>query len=534
MEIAYTLYRVSTKSQVDKVKDDIPMQREACREFAERQGWVIGKEFLEKGISGFKVLAENRDAIQDLKSAAIKGEFHILLVFMFDRIGRIDDETPFVVEWFVKHGIKVWSVNEGEQRFENHVDKLMNYIRFWQASGESEKTSMRIKTRMQQLTVEGRYTGGPVPFGYQIVKRGRLNKKGNEIYDLEIDPNESGYVTEVFEKTVKDGYGSFRLASYLNKLGIKTHNGAKFQSNTIIRILRNKLYCGYIVSGEAISPHMQELQIVSKELFEQAQYILDQRAEKNDDKRQLAMTTKSKTLLSGIMFCAHCGGRLTSNLYHDTYIRSDGTARTAEYLRYLCYHKSRRLCKCTGQSTYAAEKVDEAVCSVIRDMFHRIKGAPEEEVLQKNFKKEMTSCKAKQTKINMELKKHKNQLEKLEDEIAKTLTGESMYSPEQLTKAIKLVEEKISEANLQIEQLSNEMEGKKSSMEMIKPAYERFTNWADEFDFCSMERKKMIISQLVSRIELGKGYKINVELNMDYEQFCEGFEVVNKGSNILV
>ena len=29
MNIAYTLYRVSTKQQVDKMKDDIPMQREA-------------------------------------------------------------------------------------------------------------------------------------------------------------------------------------------------------------------------------------------------------------------------------------------------------------------------------------------------------------------------------------------------------------------------------------------------------------------------------------------------------------------------
>ena len=148
--IAYALYRVSTKGQVDKVKDDIPMQREACHEFADRMGWTIGKEFLEKGVSGFKVSAKDRDAIQDLKDAALKGEFQVLLVFMFDRIGRIDDETPFIVEWFAKHNIRVWSVNEGEQRFESHVDKLMNYIRFWQAAGESEKTSMRIRTRMQQ------------------------------------------------------------------------------------------------------------------------------------------------------------------------------------------------------------------------------------------------------------------------------------------------------------------------------------------------------------------------------------------------
>ena len=31
---------------------------------------------------------------------------------------------PFVVEWFVKNGIQVWSTQEGEQRFDNHIDKL--------------------------------------------------------------------------------------------------------------------------------------------------------------------------------------------------------------------------------------------------------------------------------------------------------------------------------------------------------------------------------------------------------------------------
>ena len=39
----YTLYRVSTKGQVEK--DDIPMQKESCRNFAESQGWEIVKEF---------------------------------------------------------------------------------------------------------------------------------------------------------------------------------------------------------------------------------------------------------------------------------------------------------------------------------------------------------------------------------------------------------------------------------------------------------------------------------------------------------
>ena len=160
----YTLYRVSTKGQVEK--DDIPMQKESCRDFAESQGWEIVKEFSEKGVSGFKKSAKERDELQKIQQAAMEGKFDILLVFMFDRLGRRDDETPFIVEWFTKQGIEVWSVNEGQQRFDTHVDKLMNYIRYWQASGESLKTSVRTRTRLEQLTGEGHYTGGTVPYGY--------------------------------------------------------------------------------------------------------------------------------------------------------------------------------------------------------------------------------------------------------------------------------------------------------------------------------------------------------------------------------
>ena len=44
------LYRVSTVGQVEK--DDIPMQKQYCREFAQRQpGWEIIKEFSEKGVN---------------------------------------------------------------------------------------------------------------------------------------------------------------------------------------------------------------------------------------------------------------------------------------------------------------------------------------------------------------------------------------------------------------------------------------------------------------------------------------------------
>ncbi|MBM6977467.1 recombinase family protein [Intestinimonas butyriciproducens] len=73
----YCLYRVSIKGQVEK--DDIPMQKQYCREFAESQGWTIIKEFAEKGVSGFKVAAADRDAIQEIRQDAEERKFDILL-----------------------------------------------------------------------------------------------------------------------------------------------------------------------------------------------------------------------------------------------------------------------------------------------------------------------------------------------------------------------------------------------------------------------------------------------------------------------
>ena len=94
----YCLYRVSTDKQVDyndRSQADIPMQRKACHRFAEEKGWTIIHEEQEDGVSGHKVRAENRDKLQIIKEHARQKKFDILLVFIFDRIGRITDSPLY-------------------------------------------------------------------------------------------------------------------------------------------------------------------------------------------------------------------------------------------------------------------------------------------------------------------------------------------------------------------------------------------------------------------------------------------------------
>lgn len=257
-----TIYRVSTLKQTEK--DDIPMQRQVCQEFAQQQGWNIIEEKMEKGISGYKVSAKNRDAIVELQEEALKGEFDVLLVFMFDRLGRKDDETPFVVEWFVKNGIEVWSATEGEQRFDTHVDKLMNYIRYWQASGESIKTSIRTKTRLGQIVKEGRFKGGRAPYGYNLIKKGRIGKKNKELYDLEVNEHEAGVIRTIFDLACNKGFGGRRISSTLIEKGIFNRSGKPFVQSTINTMLDNVAYLGILRSGETYSEVFPELQIIDQ------------------------------------------------------------------------------------------------------------------------------------------------------------------------------------------------------------------------------------------------------------------------------
>lgn len=67
------------------------------------------------------------------------------------------------MEWLISHGIRVWASEEGEQRIESHTDGLMNYIRFWQADGESPKTSIRTANSLHILNEQVFLPGVSVP-----------------------------------------------------------------------------------------------------------------------------------------------------------------------------------------------------------------------------------------------------------------------------------------------------------------------------------------------------------------------------------
>lgn len=522
MKKVYCLYRVSTTHQVEYSQNtdgDIPMQKTACHEFADRQGWTIFKEFYEKGVSGYKVSANDRDAIQDLKKAAEKGEFEILLVFKFDRLGRIESETPFILEWFVAHGIEMWSTKEGQQKIETRTDKLINFLRFWQAGTESENTSQRVTTAMRQMVQTGQYVGGVTPYGYCTVKSGKISKHGRELQQLMIHEQEAEVVRMIFEKTVHEGYGSHRMSQYLSDHGYRTHNGARFQCNSINRILSNSIYCGYIRFGEVISPRREDLQIIDDNLIMAAQYILGQRREKEHDKRHIAMNTKGHTLLSGNLFCGHCGSHMIASSWWDRYTRADGTKVDRKRYRYLCYHKARKLCECEGASAYTSDRIDAAILDLIRTYLERIKTTPKDLAIERKYRQHLKELQTRKRQLEKEHEAISRRLQGLTDEIGRSLTGDSRFDTDTLADAIKRAREDLTRNEELLAKCAQELTEQATLTEGLDGKYEQFRSWAEVFDRASREEQKMIVCQLIQRVEIRKGYEITVDFNPTYEQF---------------
>ena len=525
------LYRVSTTKQVDHDEQnqaDIPVQRKACREFAAKMGWTIVHEEQENGVSGYKVSASDRDKLQLLKERAEQGKFDILLVFMFDRLGRKSDETPFVVEWFVKHGIRVWSVNEGEQRFESHTDRLTNYIRYWQADGESQKTSIRTKTALGQMVQEGRFRGGSAPYGYRLAPSGIFNKRKHEVYKLEIDEDEARVVRMMFNLCVGSGYGRCKIANLISSQGIQTRTGGNWHEATVGHILHNITYMGVLRSGESQSEVLPELQIIDPATFELAQKLMTERVNEFNEQRTLPRNTSGQSMLSGNVFCGHCGGRLTLTTNGTVRKNADGVQVARRRIRYVCYNKTRHRIECNGQTGYTMHILDGMVTEVLHQIFDRMKAVREDEIVSRTQMNVTADVKNQFTAAKREFAKATKEYEAVKAKLMAIIRGESSLPESVISEMAEEAKRKMMAASEKVSALNSEMEQSNDRTNEIRRDYQNIMKWSEIFDSSDMAVKKMIAGYLIKKISVYSGYRLHIEFNINFAQFELGLEIPNE------
>ena len=562
-----SLSRVSTLIQGDKDKADIPMQKFAIREFiSTHEHWKLVREYVEVGVSGFSKKASERDVIQDILLSAYKKYFDVLVVFMFDRIGRIPDETPQVVKQIAGSGVEIWSVKEGQMEFNNHTDVLKNFLTYWVAGGESIKISMRVTEAHEQMARAGLFHGGEAGFGYDKIKSGVTNKKGKELLVPVINPENSAIVKLIYDLVYYSDLGQEKIAKALNDTNeqyfinkkILSPKGSRWTGTTISYILRNPTYKGYPAYGKTMGKkdkgkrvssdkwifsdkHIPELEIVSPEIWDYVQKIRHTRnnkRNKNDDNNLMETRDlqETKLLLIGMIKCGICGNAICSSSHQKSpYIKKSGEiVERPKELKYRCSGKAKSNKICSGQTTFSQTSIEDVVLESIFAYFDKIKSYDFDQLIADK----------KKNKVDVDDKEYRDAKAKLEDfyetqtaleaEMILVIRGKSVFNSNKLQKLLEQAELDIKQQTKIVEKYESKLKEKSIEVHEFEEMNIIIPRWRDIFMMASSGEKKMMLSRIIQQVEVFKSRdksldEVRITLKSRYQQIYQSVTMKNNG-----
>jgi|GEM_PF-2390827 len=74
-----------------------------------------------------------------------------------------------------------------------------------------------------------------------------------------------------------------------------------------------------------------------------------------------------------------------------------------------------------------------------------------------------------------------------------------------------------------VDRCQRELENSKTLLDRIRIQYETLETWSAVFSDSAIEVKKMIVAQIISAVRVSRGYNIDIDFNISFEQF--GVEV---------
>ena len=265
--------RSSTRAQTER--QTTRYQIEACRAFARAHGNEVVAELVDECVSG-NVPMDQRPAGNELIELATGRRCDVVLVFRFDRVARNAADLISTDRVLRGAGASLWSVTESHAS--PNPEPLASFGDF--AARELEAISQRMSVGRDRVAREGRWMGGPIPFGYDQDEHGRLIPSTREVGGT----SESDLARSVFER-IAAGSSTVAEARRLDSLGVfpgrrySRHDvilsGGRWQPSRINAMVRNTLYSGRHVFKSRYGPIEREVQpLVDSLVWQQVQAAL--------------------------------------------------------------------------------------------------------------------------------------------------------------------------------------------------------------------------------------------------------------------
>lgn len=455
MNRAALYIRVSTLEQAQEGYS-VGEQKERLIAYCKAKDWLIADIYVDGGYTGSNL---NRPGIQKLISETDK--FDLVLVYKLDRLSRSQRDTLYLIEEvFRPKGVDFISMQES---FDTSTPFGKAMIGLLAVFAQLEREQIKERTwmgRVARAKTGLHHGGGNIPIGYEY-----------EDGKLIVNPYEAEQVRKIYEWYLA-GASLKGITDRLQDEGYTNKYSSYNSWSSVRNILGNETYAGTLHFGDIVVEDAHEA-IISKEQFNAAQILRGKRQE------QYGSTAfQSKHLLTGLLFCGHCGGRY--------YLRNTG-----KYSYYACYSRTKQIkgmikdpnCK---NKIWKAQDLEPIIDAQIRELLSSPQMAAE---VATNKAKPVPTT--KNTDIERRIHDIDKQISKLmelyqQDDIPPELLGDK------------------------INKLYNERTALQSSLEpVVEPTAmpfdlieELLSDAAQVWDFADEAQKKRIMQSLISRIVL--------------------------------
>ena len=315
--------RLSRDDDLEGESNSISNQKRQLEDYARSQGFPNPVHFTDDGISG---TCFDRPGFLEMMKQVEAGRVEYLLIKDMSRLGRDYLKVGQIMEILRQKGVRLIAINDGvdSARGDDDFTPFRNIMNEYYA----RDTSRKIRSTFQSKGKSGKHVTGLVIYGYLW----------NEARDQWlVDEYSAGIVKRIFAMTI-EGMGPYQIANKLKEEkvlipsaylatyneGVNKNKTFKdvygWGSSTICNILDKREYLGHTVNFKT-RKHFKDKKshyvpedewtifentheaIIDQETFDLAQKVRSKVRRYPDGWGEVAP-------LTGLMYCADCGGKM--------------------------------------------------------------------------------------------------------------------------------------------------------------------------------------------------------------------------------
>ena len=306
-------YYARVSSESDEQLNSLGNQISYYEDLIKRnRNWTFVPGYIDEGLSG--ISTKKRENFNRMVEDAAQDKFDLVITKEISRFARNTLDSIQFTRQLLGYGVGVFFQNDNINTLDEDSElrlSIMSSI----AQDELRKLSSRVKFGHQQAIKDKVVLGNSRIFGY-------MKNDGK----LAIDEEQAGMVRELFELYATGQYSMKQIETIFLEKGYRNHNGNKIAHTTMSNMIANPKYKGYYVGNKVrvidmFSKKQKFLPpeewvmfkdetgeivpaIVSEELWDRANVVLKRRS---DDVKSRQGICNHQNLLTGKLFCTHCG-----------------------------------------------------------------------------------------------------------------------------------------------------------------------------------------------------------------------------------